>query len=91
MISHDKQVKATTEGDHNPAILHDLKAAVEEKLSESSHAEMRRIIVRMDPEGVVTLQGRVRSYYLRQVAYQLAYSVDEARKIRDEIKVRNVG
>ncbi len=59
----------------------------ETRLKQSSHAALRR--VRCDfHEGVLTLRGRVSSYYLKQLAQTLTAGVKEVQELVNRIEVR---
>lgn len=52
-----------------------VEAAAEARLRQSAYPEVRRVTCRFR-EGVLTLQGRVSSYYLKQIAQTLVFRVE---------------
>ncbi len=56
------------------------------RLADSSYAELRLVTCRFH-EGVLTLRGRVPSFYLKQVAQTLVRDIPEATRIDNRIEV----
>jgi osmotically-inducible protein OsmY len=59
---------------------------VAEALSRSPYAALRTLSCSVT-HGIVTLQGRLPSFYLRQIAQSLALGVEGVREVRSEIEV----
>ena len=70
------------------AVLDDrsLEEQVRCRLDQSGYAAMRSIACRVE-EGCIRLSGRTRSYYLKQMAQELARSTPGAGPIANEILV----
>jgi osmotically-inducible protein OsmY len=69
-------------GQKNQVILY----AVEDSLRRSSYLELRRVICSLE-EGVLTLNGRVSSYYLRQVAQAIVLGLEGIEAIDNRLEV----
>ena len=60
--------------------------AVQRRLMQAGRPELRRVRVTAGPEGV-RLQGRVPSYYLKQLAQASALAVEGVTAVRNELAV----
>ena len=63
-----------------------LAAQVEHALCATGYACLRSVTATLRDQAVV-LQGRVPSYYLKQVAQEMALTVPEVRELRNELLV----
>jgi hypothetical protein len=72
-----------------PPVPNALLGAVRRRLQESSHRALLRIEC-YDHEGVVTLQGRVPSYYLKQVAQELVGRVPGVEAVSNYLEVVSI-
>jgi osmotically-inducible protein OsmY len=63
-----------------------VEAKAEALLRQASYAELRHITCRLH-DGVLTLRGRVPSYYLKQTAQVLLRSIDGVSKINNQLEV----
>ncbi|WP_425399051.1 BON domain-containing protein [Aeoliella sp.] len=65
-----------------------IERTLSDQYSKSGYAELAKLSVTVDENGrVVTLRGRVSSYYLKQRAQEVAKLVVEAHLIRNLIDV----
>ena len=64
----------------------DLQEAVQETLSSSAYLPLRRLTVTAE-DGVVTLHGKVPSFYLKQLAQSLLKSISAIREIKNQVNV----
>jgi osmotically-inducible protein OsmY len=64
----------------------EILAAVEARFRRSSYLELRRIVGSFH-DGVLTLTGRVSTYYLRQVAQALLVGLDGIEAIDNRLEV----
>jgi osmotically-inducible protein OsmY len=86
-VSHGREGDGTTGGsDSTPRDPREIAAAIERRLRCSSYFALREIgcVCR---EGVVTLQGRLPTYYLKQVALAIADEVAGGLAIQNRIEV----
>ena len=65
-----------------------LEQSVLTKLEASSHLFLRHVTCRVD-QGVLRLEGKVPSYYLKQTAQSLIQSIDGVDRIENELCVVN--
>ena len=63
-----------------------IQAAVQEALHLAGYGELRRVQVECDGESV-TISGRVPTYYLKQLAQNIALDVPGIEHIRNELDV----
>lgn len=63
-----------------------LIAAVKRRLTLSGRPELRKVRVSVDPGGI-RLQGRVSSYYLKQLAQASALAVEGVASVHNELVV----
>lgn len=63
-----------------------LESQIRFRLDESGYAAMRSIACRVEG-GCIRLSGRTRTYYLKQMAQELARATPGAREIANEICV----
>jgi osmotically-inducible protein OsmY len=68
-----------------PADMH-VVSAVKRRLAQSGRPELRSVRVTAGPDGV-RLQGRVSSYYLKQLAQASALAVEGVTTVRNELAV----
>jgi osmotically-inducible protein OsmY len=59
---------------------------VEERLRQSSYLALRDVFC-LGSEGVVILHGRLPSFYLKQVAQEIAFGLDGVREVVNRIEV----
>lgn len=65
-----------------------VERALTDQFSKSGYADLAKLSVTVDNDGrVVTLRGRVSSYYLKQRAQELAMLVVEAHHVHNLIDV----
>jgi osmotically-inducible protein OsmY len=75
--------------EQNVAILREkemIQARVESRLKRSSYAELHGVSCDYH-EGVVTLRGRVSSYYLKQMAQALVFRLDGVQELNNRVEV----
>ncbi|MHC4399002.1 MAG: BON domain-containing protein [Planctomycetota bacterium] len=63
-----------------------VKTIAESRLRGSAYGEVRRLRCEFH-HGVLTLRGRVSSYYMKQVAQHLVQRIDEAMEIDNRLEV----
>ena len=63
-----------------------LEASVQTQLRHSPYSSLRRISCTLD-NGVLVLRGRVPSYYLKQIAQNVAISVDGVSAVQNQLEV----
>ena len=59
---------------------------VESRMHCSGYSELRRIACDLHDQ-VLTLRGRVSSYYLKQLAQSLVFTVDGVRELNNQLEV----
>lgn len=63
-----------------------IQAAVQEALHLAGYGELRRVVVECDG-GAVTIAGGVPTYYLKQLAQNIALDVPGIERVRNELHV----
>ena len=63
-----------------------IQAEAQSRLRRSGYHELRLVSCEFH-EGVLTLRGRVSSYYLKQVAQELVRQVDGAEEVNNRLEV----
>jgi len=74
--------RTTSLSAHLPAI----HGKAEERLGRSGYLALRDVIC-IASDGVITLHGRLPSYYLKQVAQEIAAGVEGVRQVINQIEV----
>jgi hypothetical protein len=66
-----------------------VEATAEARLRQASYVALHHVSCRLH-DGVLTLRGRVPSYYLKQIAQTLLYSIEGVLKINNELDVISI-
>lgn len=65
---------------------HQLQSCIEDALRDSGYSALRSIAVRVH-EGMVLLDGKVTTYYLKQFAQSLVLQIDGVQQLHNRIEV----
>ncbi len=60
---------------------------VEQNLRRSGYVPLQRLVVREFDDGCVRIEGRVRTYYLKQVAQTIALATPGVEQIQNHVEV----